>query len=177
MLAWPLSSQHEQQQRQKLTRRRKGVPQGSPLSPLLSNIILHELDKEMDKEGLKWVRYADDFSIYCKSNHAARKTGSKVFVFLKDKLKLPVNREKSGIRKPVQFSILGYRYVPTYEKGTKGKYQLVVSDKSWVKLKQSIKPITRKTAPLSIAERIHKLKQVCRAEKEKPFAISTCLRI
>ena len=51
----------------KLTKRRKGVPQGSPLSPLLSNIMLHELDKEMEKQGLKYVRYADDFSIYTKS--------------------------------------------------------------------------------------------------------------
>lgn len=146
----------------KLTKRRKGVPQGSPLSPLLSNIMLHELDKELEKQVLKYVRYADDFSIYCKSNHAARKTGNKVFLFLRDKLKLPINREKSGIRKPVQFAILGYRFVPTYEKGTKGKYQLVVSDKSWDKLKQSLKTITRKTAPLSVSERIHKLKEVCR---------------
>jgi len=146
----------------KLAKRRKGVPQGSPLSPLLSNIMLHELDKEMEKQGLKWVRYADDFSIYCKTNHAARKTGNKVFLFLKNKLKLPINQEKSGIRKPVQFSILGHRYVPTYEKGTKGKYQLVVSEKSWNKLKQSIKTITRKTTPSSVAERIHKLKEVGR---------------
>ncbi|HEX8607028.1 MAG TPA: group II intron reverse transcriptase/maturase, partial [Pedobacter sp.] len=129
----------------KLTKRRKGVPQGSPLSPLLSNIMLHELDKEMEQQGLKYVRYADDFSIYCKSNHAARKTGNKVFLYLKNKLKLPINREKSGIRKPVQFTILGHRYVPTYKKGTKGKYQLVVADKSWDKLKQSLKTITRKT--------------------------------
>ncbi len=146
----------------KLTKRRKGVPQGSPLSPLLSNIMLHELDKEMEQQGLKYVRYADDFSIYCKSNHAARKTGNKVFLFLKDKLKLPINGDKSGIRKPVEFTILGHRYVPTYEKGTKGKYQLVVSDKSWDKLKQSLKTITRKTSPLSVAERTHKLKEVGR---------------
>jgi RNA-directed DNA polymerase len=146
----------------KLTKRRKGVPQGSPLSPLLSNIMLHELDTEMEQQGLKYVRYADDFSIYCKSNHTARKTGNKVFLYLKDKLKLPINREKSGIRKPVQFTILGHRYVPTYEKGTKGKYQLVVAEKSWDKLKQSLKTITRKTAPLSVAERIHKLKEVGR---------------
>jgi group II intron reverse transcriptase/maturase len=146
----------------KLTKRRKGVPQGSPLSPLLSNIMLHQLDKELERQGLKYVRYADDFSIYCKSNHAARKTGNKVFLFLKNKLKLPINREKSGIRKPVQFEILGYRFVSTYEKGTKGKYQLVVSDKSWQKLKQSIKTITRKTTPSSLAERIHKLKEVGR---------------
>jgi group II intron reverse transcriptase/maturase len=145
----------------KLTRRRKGVPQGSPLSPLLSNIMLHELDKELEKQELKYVRYADDFSIYCKSNHAARKTGNKIFLYLKNKLKLPINREKSGIRKPVQFTILGYRYVSTYQKGTKGKYQLVVAEKSWDKLKQSLKTITRKTSPLSITERIYKLKEVC----------------
>jgi group II intron reverse transcriptase/maturase len=146
----------------KLTKRRKGVPQGSPLSPLLSNIMLHELDKELEKQGLKYVRYADDFSIYCKSNHAARKTGNKVFLFLKNKLKLSINREKSGIRKPVQFEILGYRFVPTYEKGTKGKYQLVVSEKSWDKLKQNLKTITRKTTPSSVARRIAKLKEVGR---------------
>ena len=124
--------------------------------------MLHELDKELEKQELKYVRYADDFSIYCKTNHAARKTGNKVFLYLKDKLKLPINREKSGIRKPVQFTILGHRYVSTYEKGTKGKYQLVVADKSWDKLKQNLKTITRKTAPLSIAQRIHKLKEVGR---------------
>ena len=53
----------------KLTKRRKGVPQGSPLSPLLSNIMLNELDKEMERQGLRYVRYADDFSIYTKSEH------------------------------------------------------------------------------------------------------------
>jgi hypothetical protein len=53
-----------------------------------------------------------------------------IFLFLKNKLKLPINREKSGIRKPVQFSILGHKYVPTYEKGTKGKYQLIVSERA-----------------------------------------------
>jgi hypothetical protein len=71
---------------------------------------------------------------------------------------LPINLEKSGIRKPVQFEILGYRYVPTYEKGTKSKYQLVVSDKSWKKLKLEAKTITRKTAPLTFRERATKLK-------------------
>ena len=118
----------------KLIKRRKGVPQGSPLSPLLSNIILHELDSELEKQGLKYVRYADDFSIYTKSKSTARKVGNAVFLFLKNKLKLSINREKSGLRKPVQFGILGHRFVPTYQKGTTGKYQLVVSDKSWKNL-------------------------------------------
>jgi RNA-directed DNA polymerase len=144
----------------KLTRRRKGVPQGSPLSPLLSNIMLNELDKEMEKRGLKYVRYADDFSVYCKSESAARKIGNNLFLFLRDKLKLPINREKSGIRKPVNFKILGYGFVPTYVKGEKGKYQLVVSEKSWAKLKEKLKTITRKTTPMSFDERIQKLKEI-----------------
>jgi RNA-directed DNA polymerase len=146
----------------KLTKRRKGVPQGSPLSPLLSNIMLHELDKYMDKQGYKYVRYADDFSIYAKSKSNAAKAAKEVRLFLNSKLKLPVNAEKSGIRKPVQFGILGYKYVPTYQKGTKGKYQLVVSDKSWQKLKQEAKTITRKTTPLTLQERITKLKTLQR---------------
>ena len=141
---------------------RKGVPQGSPLSPLLSNIILNELDKEMEKQGLRYVRYADDFSIYTKSNHTARKTGNKIYLFLKDKLKLPINREKSGIRKPVNFVILGFGFVPTYKKGDKGKYQLIVSEKRWESLKQKLKTITRKTTPSSFDERIQKLKEVQR---------------
>ena len=128
----------------------------------MSNIMLHELDKQLEKQGQKYVRYADDFSIYTKSKSTARKTGNAVFLYLKNKLKLPINLEKSGIRKPVQFEILGHRFVPTYEKGTKGKYQLVVSNKSWDKLKQSLKTITRKTTPASIAERMNKLKEVGR---------------
>jgi RNA-directed DNA polymerase len=138
------------------------VPQGSPLSPLLSNIMLHELDKYMDKQGYKYVRYADDFSIYVKSKSKALKAAKEVRLFLNSKLKLPVNAEKSGIRKPVQFGILGYKYVPTYQKGTKGKYQLVVSDKSWQKLKQEAKTITRITTPLTLQERITKLKTLQR---------------
>ena len=144
----------------KLTKRRKGVPQGSPLSPLLSNIILHELDKELEKLGLLYIRYADDFSIYVKSKSKAREVGNKIYLFLKDKLKLPINREKSGIRRPVNFQILGYGFVPTYKKGEKGKYQLIVSEKSWKNLKENIKAITKKTIPSSLQERVKKLKEI-----------------
>ncbi len=146
----------------KLTKRRKGVPQGSPLSPLLSNIMLNELDKEMEKQGLRYVRYADDFSIYTKSKQAVRTTGNNIYLFLKNKLKLPINREKSGLRKPVNFTILGFGFVPTYIKGDKGKYQLVVSEKGWKSLKQKLKTITKKTTPCSFDERIHRLKEVQR---------------
>ena len=146
----------------KLVKRRKGVPQGSPLSPLLSNIMLNILDKELGKQGLRYVRYADDFSIYTKSNQTARKIGNNIYLFLKNKLKLPINREKSGIRKPVNFTILGYGFTPTFVKGEKGKYQLVVCDKSWEKLKQKLKTITTKTTPKTFDERIQKLKEVQR---------------
>jgi len=144
----------------KLVKRRKGVPQGSPLSPLLSNIMLNELDKELEKQGLRYVRYADDFSIYTKSNYAARKIGNNIYLFLKNKLKLPINRENSGIGKPVNFTILGFGFVPTYVKGERGKYQLVVSEKSWKSLKQKLKTITRKTTPSTFDERIQKLREV-----------------
>jgi len=117
----------------------------------MSNIMLHELDRHLEKRGCKYVRYADDFSIYCKKKSEAKKIGNEVFLFSKNKLKLPINLEKSGIRRPVNFKILGYNFVPTYEKGVKGKYQLVVSEKSWKALKDKIRIITRKTAPLTIA--------------------------
>ena len=146
----------------KLVKRRKGVPQGSPLSPLLSNIMLHEMDMEMERRNLRFVRYADDFSIYCKTKSEARKTGNSIYLYLRDKLKLPINREKSGIRCPVTFKIRGYGFVPTYQKGNKGKYQLVVEEKRWKTLKAKLKELTRKTKPMSFDQRMLKLKEVYR---------------
>jgi len=146
----------------RLTKRTKGVPQGSPLSPLLSNIMLRELDKESEKRGHRYVRHADDFSIYTKSNKAARRVGNSIFLFLKNKLKLPINREKSGICKSVQFQIQGHKFVPTYKKGDKGKYQVVVSEKKWKTLKQELKLITKKTTPSTFDQRMAKLKEIHR---------------
>lgn len=146
----------------KLHRRRKGVPQGSPISPLLSNILLDVLDKELDRRNLKYVRYADDFSIYTKSKREARKVGNEIYLFLRDKLRLPINREKSGIRRPSDFELLGHAFVPTYEKGVKGKYQLVVKKSSWDSLKRKLKQITKKTKPYSFEERLRKLAEVWR---------------
>ena len=108
-------------------KRRKGIPQGSPLSPLLSNIMLDVLDKEMQKQGLQYVRYADGFSIYAMTKSEAKQIGNNTYKFLRDKLKLPINVAKSGIRRPVNFELLGHGFVPIYKKGTKGQYQLVVA--------------------------------------------------
>ena len=146
----------------KLHKRRKGVPQGSPLSPLLSNILLNELDKELTRRKLRFVRYADDFSIYTKRKSDATATMSAISKYLKTKLKLTINREKSGVRKPVQFTILGFGFVPTHKKGDKGRYQLVVSEKAWKRLKMKVKALTRKTTPMSFDERITKINEVQR---------------
>ena len=88
--------------------------------------------------------------------------GNSIYKFLKNKLKLPINREKSGIRRPINFDLLGFGFVPTYRKGEKGQYQMVVSKKAWSKLKQTLKRITRKTIPMSFTERVRKLIEVQR---------------
>jgi RNA-directed DNA polymerase len=146
----------------KLQKRRKGVPQGSPISPLLSNILLNELDQELTRRNLRFVRYADDFSIYCKRPSEAWATFRAIEKYLRTKLKLTINKEKSGVRKPVQFQLLGFGFVSTYQKGVKGRYQLVVTEKAWIRLKQRLKTITRKTTPISFEERITKINEVQR---------------
>jgi group II intron reverse transcriptase/maturase len=141
----------------KLHKRRKGIPQGSPLSPLLSNIMLDVLDKEMQRQGLQYVRYADDFSIYTKSKSEARRVGNRIYLFLQNKLKLPINRAKSGIVRPKNFELLGHGFAPIYKKGVKGQYQVIVSKSSWEKLKRKLKKATQNTSPLSLTDRLTKL--------------------
>tara|TARA_R110002050_G_scaffold242940_1_gene379290 strand:- start:223 stop:927 length:705 start_codon:yes stop_codon:yes gene_type:complete len=154
------------------------VPQGSPLSPLLSNILLNELDKELVKRNLRFVRYADDFSVYVKSETAAKRVGNGIFKFLKDQLKLPINRVKSGIRRPLNFEMLGFGFVPTYKKGESGKYQAIVSKKKWKSFKQELRALTRKTIPMSFDERIHRLNLCIRGWVNyfKPASIATKLK-
>lgn len=146
----------------KLHKRKRGVPQGSPLSPLLSNILLNELDKELEKRGHRYVRYADDFSIYVKSEMSAKRVGNSIFKFLRDKLQLPINREKSGIRNPLSLQVLGFGFVPTYKKGEKGKYQLVVRPSKWKEFKEKLKYLTKKTIPASFEERIDRINLLIR---------------
>lgn len=144
----------------KLRKRRKGLPQGSPLSPLLSNIMLDQLDKYLENRGCKFIRYADDFSIYCSFKTEAKSIGNEVFIFLRDKLSLKINREKIGIRRPSNFTVLGHTFTSIYKKGSKGQYQLIVSKHSWRELKRKLKRATKKTLGYSIIERIKAIKLI-----------------
>lgn len=146
----------------KLHRRPKGLPQGSPLSPLLSNIMLDQLDKYLESRGCKFIRYADDFSIYTRSKSEAKSIGNEVYVFLRDKLDLQINREKSGIRRPANFKVLGHTFASVYKKGSKGQFQLIVSKSSWAKLKRKLKRATKKTLGYSFSKRLKELKLIYR---------------
>ena len=137
--------------------RLEGTPQGSPLSPLLSNILLNELDKELTERGHRFVRYADDCSIFLHSKRAASRVLKSITKFIGQKLKLKVNTEKTSICRPVNFHTLGYNFIGTYKRGEKGKYRLRVSPKRFKLMKCRVKEITRKTRPLSFNERIAEL--------------------
>mgnify|MGYP006277353161 CR=1 FL=1 len=142
--------------------RRAGTPQGGPLSPLLSNILLNELDKELEKRGHKFVRYADDCSIFLNSREAAERVLASITRFLENKLLLEVNSEKTSICRPSRFILRGRGFVPSYKKGDKGKYRLCIAKKSWKRLKAKIKTITCKTSPIPLEERIARLNELMR---------------
>lgn len=103
----------------KLVKRRAGTPQGGPLSPLLSNILLNELDVELEKRGHRFVRYADDCSIFLTSKRAAERVLASITRFLEVKLLLEVNQKKTSICRPVDFILLAHGYVASYKKGDK----------------------------------------------------------
>jgi len=88
----------------------EGTPQGGPLSPILSNIVLDELDKELEKRNLRFVRYADDISIFVGSERAAARILSGISHWIEERLKLRVNKEKSGIRRPSNGQLLGFGF-------------------------------------------------------------------
>jgi group II intron reverse transcriptase/maturase len=137
--------------------RHEGTPQGSPLSPLLSNILLNELDSELTKRNLRFVRYADDCSIFLSSKRAANRVLASITRFIEQDLKLKVNHQKTSICRPVNFHTLGYNFVSTYRSGEKGTYRLRVSPKRFAQMKRKVKEITRKTRPVSFSERIAEL--------------------
>nr|WP_320120735.1 group II intron reverse transcriptase/maturase [uncultured Marinifilum sp.] len=117
-----------------------GVPQGGPLSPLLSNIMLNELDKELHKRGHKFVRYADDLVILCKSKRAGQRIKNSVMKFIEEQLFLKVNRDKTSVVYFNQIKFLGYSFYKT-----KGNTRFRIHPQSIVKLKSKLKVLTSRS--------------------------------
>ena len=132
---------------------RMGVPQGGPLSPLLANILLDDLDKELEKRGHRFVRYADDFLIFVKSQQAGARVSRSIERFLNRRLKLEINKEKSRVAKTDDTTFLGFAF-----KGTKIRW----SDKSFQKFKWEIKRLTGRSWFVSMGYRMMKIAQYLR---------------
>jgi group II intron reverse transcriptase/maturase len=117
-----------------------GVPQGGPLSPLLSNIMLNELDKELERRGHHFVRYADDLLILCKSKRSAARTMENLVPYIEEKLFLKVNREKSTVAYITKVKFLGYSFYKL-----KGEGRLRIHPKSVVKMRSRIRELTSRS--------------------------------
>jgi RNA-directed DNA polymerase len=127
---------------------RKGVPQGGPLSPLLANIVLDDLDKELERRGHRFVRYADDFIILVKSQQAGNRIMASVKRYIERKLKLKVNEAKSKVDKMDHTSFLGFTIV-----GSKIRW----SDAAFAKFKRRIKQLTGRSWFVSMQYRMEQL--------------------
>ncbi|MDX9976332.1 MAG: group II intron reverse transcriptase/maturase [FCB group bacterium] len=130
-------------------RREEGTPQGGPLSPLLANLLLDDLDKELERRGHRFCRYADDCNIYVRTKVAGERVMASVTRFLEEKLKLRVNREKSAVAHVGERKFLGYRIL------TGG--QLTVAPKSWERMKERVRAITRRNRGVSAKRVISEL--------------------
>ena len=136
---------------------KKGTPQGGNLSPLLSNIMLNELDKELEKRGLNFVRYADDCLIMVKSEKAANRVMESITTFITKKLGLKVNVEKSKVARPNQIKYLGFGF---YKKINQNVWRPKPHIKSVTKFKTKLRGILKRGRSVSLDERFLKLKQV-----------------
>lgn len=136
-----------------------GTPQGGPLSPLLSNIMLNELDKELENRGHKFVRYADDCLIFVESEKAANRVMKRITKFIEEELSLSVNVSKSKISKPEDIKFLGFGF---YFDNFQYKFKAKVHEDSISKFKLKIKELTKRNWGISLTKRLLKLKQLFR---------------
>lgn len=130
----------------------EGTPQGGPLSPLLSNIMLDDFDKELEKRGLRFARYADDCNIYVKSEKAGKRVMASVVNFLTTKLKLKVNEQKSAVAHPWDRKFLGFTFTSGKEAG-----RIAVHESRVKRLKDKIRGLTRKMRGNKMTDSIRKL--------------------
>nr|WP_237333155.1 group II intron reverse transcriptase/maturase [Vibrio anguillarum] len=135
-------------------RRQRGTPQGGPLSPLLSNIVLNELDKELERRGHKFCRYADDCQIYVRSEEAAHRVKESITEFLEQKLKLTVNREKSGATRVTERAYLCHSF--------KIDGTLLISKSAQAEMKKRVRKITKRNRGRELSVIITELTQYLR---------------
>jgi len=135
----------------------RGTPQGGNLSPILSNIMLNELDKELEARGLHFVRYADDCVIAVGSNAAANRVMNTIIKWIERKLGLKVNAEKTRTTKPTRLKYLGFGFVKM-----EGKWEVRPHQDSVVKFKSKLKQLTKRSWSISMDDRIMRLNWVIR---------------
>ena len=137
-----------------VSQRIEGTPQGSPLSPLLSNIVLNELDNELERRGHKFVRYADDCNIYVRSQEAGERVMESISNFIESKLKLLVNREKSQVCEVRQTKFLGHTI--------QNDGSLTIAKKSIERFKEKVRTITKRNRGVNIEQLISELTPIMR---------------
>jgi RNA-directed DNA polymerase len=129
----------------------EGTPQGGPLSPLLSNLVLNELDRELERRGHRFVRYADDCNIYVRSERAGQRVMESVTQFITEKLKLKVNETKSAVARPQERKFLGFSFTAGPE------VQRVIAPKAVDRFKRRVREITRRAKGVSMKTTVEEL--------------------
>jgi RNA-directed DNA polymerase len=129
----------------------EGTPQGGPLSPLLSNLVLDELDRELERRGHRFVRYADDCNIYVRSERAGQRVMESITQFITQKLRLTVNEAKSAVARPQERKFLGFSF------STGPEVKRVIAPKALDRFKQRIREITRRAKGVSMETTMEEL--------------------
>jgi RNA-directed DNA polymerase len=122
----------------------EGTPQGGPLSPLLSNLVLDELDRELERRGHRFVRYADDCNIYVRSERAGQRVMESIAQFITQRLKLKVNEAKSAVARPQERKFLGFSFTSGPE------VRRIIARKALDRFKRRIREITRRAKSVSM---------------------------
>ena len=133
-----------------VSQRTEGTPQGGPLSPFLSNVVLDELDRELERRGHCFVRYADDFNIYVHSRRAGERVMENVTRWITRKLKLKVNHEKSAVDRPSRRKFLGFSFGFSFMDGTEPRVR--IAPESLARFKERVRELTRRTRTIGMEQ-------------------------